>query len=110
MKKKGVSDDEIRWLYEMAEESGSAYLNIVRCVNDLYENASGENADSTRAQALKLLTSLYKIRHGTKETKHSIDVTSKQYVFSVEVKANDGNNAELEANKQAVVSLEHSSG
>lgn len=81
LKKKGVSDESVEWIHNtMVSDELSSY-NILVLLRSMYAAA---NTSKERESIARLLIDFHKMRHGTKETKHTLDVTSKEYKFIIE--------------------------
>lgn len=105
LKKKGIGDETVEWLHNaMTSDELSLYqaLVLVRSM------ASKAQTLKEQEMVTRLMLDFHKIRHGTKETKHSVDVTTKEFKFiiSAEVNNNEVKPSSLEADKETTGSVQ----
>jgi hypothetical protein len=84
MKKKGVHDDTIEWLHNSMVSDELSKLNILTWLRGMQATAKTQE---DKVKYARLLIDFHKITHGTKETTHTVDIESREYKFSIEMRA-----------------------
>jgi hypothetical protein len=86
MKKKGVHDDTIAWLHDTMVSDELSKLNILTWLRAMQGTAKTQE---DKVKYARLLLDFHKITHGTRESSHSLDIESREFKFSVEMRAID---------------------
>ncbi len=72
MKKAGATDEQVQWLYDLAMDGDASFVNISKELQTLYSAAK----PGSKAFILDRIISMHKMRHGSKEFNHKVDLTA----------------------------------
>lgn len=87
---KKITPEKAQYLYEMMTDPETANYHVFNFITELIEERRKSDKPLTVAEGkelARLKMEWVKMQHGTKETKHTLDVTSKEYKFVIEVQA-----------------------